>query len=254
GEIKDGEQTAQSLICNECKKLFRDAASAQRHAMKTEHQDFSESTEVIKPLTEEEKKQKLAELKARLAEKRALQAKESIEEQKQAERIRRKAGQDLTAVKEELESKEIKKAFEAKKKEKEMDRLAKAKIKAQIEQDKLERQAKREAAKRQAEGQSPIPNTTATSTASVNKPIKSSDYTDARLQIRIPGVAPVTNTFPADSTLADVVDYLKNNSGCINPFTLSTTFPRKTFGDDDQQKTLKELNLVPSSALVLNFV
>ena len=24
GEIKDGEQTAQSLICNDCQKLFRD--------------------------------------------------------------------------------------------------------------------------------------------------------------------------------------------------------------------------------------
>lgn len=27
GEIKDGEQTAQSLICNDCQKLFRDGKS-----------------------------------------------------------------------------------------------------------------------------------------------------------------------------------------------------------------------------------
>ncbi|CAO3612887.1 unnamed protein product [Cunninghamella blakesleeana] len=254
GEIKDGEQTAQSLVCNICQKLFRDASAAQRHAIKTEHQDFSESTEIIKPLTEEEKKQKLAELKAKLAEKRALQAKESIEDQKQAERIRRKAGQDMSAVKEELESKEIKKAFDQKKKEKELDRIAKAKVKAQIEQDKLERQAKREANKKQATGQPQTSNITPTTPAAItNKPIKTSDYTDARLQIRIPNQAPVTHTFSADASLADVTDHLKN-LGCNNPFTLSTTFPRKTFGESDQQKTLKELNLVPSSALVLNYI
>lgn len=163
GEIKDGEQTAQSLICNDCQKLFRDgksfealakkkfrnssnlpllAASAERHAIKTQHQNFSESTEIIKPLTEEEKKQKLAELKARLAEKRAKESESSIEERKQAERIRRKAGQDMSAVKEEMEAKEMKKVFDAKKREKELDRIAKANIKAKIEQDKLERQAK----------------------------------------------------------------------------------------------------------------
>lgn len=160
GEIVDGEQTAQSLICNDCQKLFRDgksfkfltknvfinifllATSAERHAIKTQHQNFSESTEIIKPLTEEEKKQKLAELKARLAEKRAKESESSIEERKQAERIRRKAGQDMSAVKEEMEAKEMKKVFDAKKREKELDRIAKANIKAKIEQDKLERQAK----------------------------------------------------------------------------------------------------------------
>jgi Fe2+ transport system protein B len=118
------------------------ATSAERHAIKTQHQNFSESTQVIKPLTEEEKKQKLAELKARLAEKRAQDSQASIEEQKQAERLRRKAGQDMTSVKEQLEAKEMKKMVDAKKREKELDRIAKANIKAKIEQDKLERQAK----------------------------------------------------------------------------------------------------------------
>jgi Fe2+ transport system protein B len=122
--------------------LFIVATSAERHAIKTQHQNFSESTQVIKPLTEEEKKQKLAELKARLAEKRAMDSQTNIEEQKQAERLRRKAGQDMSSVKEQLEAKEMKKMVDAKKREKELDRIAKANIKAKIEQDKLERQAK----------------------------------------------------------------------------------------------------------------
>ncbi|RIA96957.1 hypothetical protein C1645_753939 [Glomus cerebriforme] len=35
GEIRDGEQTAQSLQCNDCQKLFRDVSAAERHASKS---------------------------------------------------------------------------------------------------------------------------------------------------------------------------------------------------------------------------
>ena len=122
--------------------LYIIAASAERHAIKTSHQNFSESTQAIAPLTEEEKQAKLSELKARLAEKRAAKAEQEKEERKQVEKIRRKAGQDLSAVKQNLEEKEIKKAFELKKREKEQERIAKAKVKAQIEADKKERAAK----------------------------------------------------------------------------------------------------------------
>lgn len=118
------------------------AAAAERHAIRTTHQNFSESTEAIKPLTEEEKKEKLAELKARMAEKRALRQLQEKEEQKSNEKIRRKTGQEITLAKEKLEEEQLKKAFDAKKKEKEADKLAKAKIRAQIEADKKERAAK----------------------------------------------------------------------------------------------------------------
>ncbi|KAI9256459.1 ubiquitin-related domain-containing protein [Phascolomyces articulosus] len=251
GEIQDGEQTAQSLICNDCSKLFRDAASAERHAIKTSHQNFSESTQVIAPLTEEEKKAKLAELKARLAEKRAAKAQEEIAERKQQEKIRRKAGQDMSAVKQNMEEKEIKKAFEQKKREKEQDKIAKAKVKAQIEADKKERAAKREAAKRAAQEAQVLTTPAPPSAAAASSGVKK-EYNEARLQFRVPGVAPLTHTFPADATLQQVNEYLQSN-GCDRPFTLSMTFPRKTFGEGDLNKTLKELNLVPSSALVLAY-
>ncbi|KAG1177066.1 hypothetical protein G6F70_005303 [Rhizopus microsporus] len=248
GEIQQGEQTASSLICNDCQKLFRDATGAERHAARTGHQNFAESTEVIKPLTEEEKKQKLAELRSRMAEKRAIREAQEAAERREAERIRRKAGKEISAAKEELQAKEIKQAFEMKKKEKELDRIAKAKVKAQIEADKRERAAKREAAKQSQAESAPAPAATSTSQPAVKK-----EYNDARLQIRIPGMSPVTNTFSATSTLSEVYSFLQSQ-GCTNPFTLSTTFPRKTFGEEDKEKTLKELNLVPSAALILAFI
>ncbi|CAO3678763.1 unnamed protein product [Umbelopsis vinacea] len=247
GEIKEGEQTAQSLICNDCQKLFRDAAAAERHAIRTTHQNFSESTEAIKPLTEEEKKEKLAELKARMAEKRALRQLQEKEEQKSNEKIRRKTGQEITLAKEKLEEEQLKKAFDAKKKEKEADKLAKAKIRAQIEADKKERAAKRDASKQATQAQA------SALAAEAAKPTVKKEYTDARLQIRLSGGAPITQTFPATNQLEDVARFLRDN-GHAQSFTLSTPFPRKTFQADDYSKTLKELDLVPSGVLLLNTV
>ena len=61
---------AQSYKCNECGKLFSSMASLELHANKTGHSDFSESTEAIKPLTEEEKAAKMVEITALLKKKK----------------------------------------------------------------------------------------------------------------------------------------------------------------------------------------
>ena len=68
--LKPGEE-AKSLVCNDCGRKFRSQAQAEFHATKSGHVDFAESTEEIAPLTEEEKKAKLEDLRQKLAEKRA---------------------------------------------------------------------------------------------------------------------------------------------------------------------------------------
>lgn len=50
------------------------------HAARTKHEAFSESTEVMKPLTEEEKKERLAALQKRLKEARAKKEEEEKRE------------------------------------------------------------------------------------------------------------------------------------------------------------------------------
>lgn len=117
-------------------------------------------------------------LKNRLAEKRAAREQAEIDERKQAEKIRRKAGQDLTSVKEALEAKEIKKIYDQKKREKEEEKIAKAKIKAQIEQDRKERAAKKEASKQVHQAQAQ-----ADAVAAAQPPAAKKEYTEARLQV-----------------------------------------------------------------------
>lgn len=69
-DLKPGEE-AKSLVCTDCGRKLRSHAQAELHASKTSHMNFSESTEEIAPLTEEEKRAKLEELRAKAAAKRA---------------------------------------------------------------------------------------------------------------------------------------------------------------------------------------
>lgn len=68
--LQPGEE-AHSLVCNECGKKLRSRAQAEIHASKTQHLGFAESLEEVAPLTEEEKKARLDDLRQKLAEKRA---------------------------------------------------------------------------------------------------------------------------------------------------------------------------------------
>ncbi|KAF9425895.1 UBX domain-containing protein 1 [Podila epigama] len=243
--IQEGEQTAQSLICQDCNMILRDESAAQRHAMRTEHVNFAESTTVIKPLTEEEKKEKLAELKQRLAEKRAAKLQEEKEDAKLSEKIRRKAGQDLTEAKARLEEKEMKKLVEAKKREKEQDRLAKLAIKAKIEADKAERLRKRQEATQQIqqEAQAAAAAATAVTPSRVV-------YTETRIMIRQPeGQQPLQASFQASDKLKAVFDLVRGQRQ--GPFQMMTMYPRKVYTEAEEDKTLEELGLVPSSVLVV---
>jgi len=248
GEIKDGEQTAQSLQCNDCGKLFRDAAAAEFHAVKTQHINFSESTTAIKPLREEEKRAKLADTRQRLAEVRAAKKLEELEEMKKSEKIRRSTGKEITEAKEHIAQLEMKKALAERSREKEEEKKAKEKVRRLVEQDKLERAAKKEKAKQARD--TAAAEEAAVAAAASTAPAAPKEYTEARLQIRLDtGGPPLMHTFPAETLLAEVYEYVAENRPGDGAFKLSTAFPRTVLSD--QTKTLKELNLVPSTALIV---
>jgi hypothetical protein len=82
--LNEGE-VAKSLVCDECGKRFRSEAQASFHAEKSGHTDFSQSTEEIAPLTEEEKKAKLEELRQKLAAKRSQMSEQDLIDKKKNE-------------------------------------------------------------------------------------------------------------------------------------------------------------------------
>lgn len=79
--------------------MFADTAALEYHAMKTNHSNFSESTEEKKPLTEEERKEQMKILEERLKEKRKERINKEQEEDLEREKLRIRSGKELNAAK-----------------------------------------------------------------------------------------------------------------------------------------------------------
>ncbi|KXT11332.1 hypothetical protein AC579_9471 [Pseudocercospora musae] len=247
-QLEAGEQ-ARSMVCNECQKKFRSMAQAQFHAEKSGHTDFAESSEELAPLTEAEKAQRLQELKAKLAEKRAAQAIADKADQKRNEEIRKKHTKENDDAKEELQRKEQIKEAQKKKQEKADDIAAKKRIREKIEADKAARKAKAEEAKRMRENPDAY-NPGAPSAAGgelAAAPTPKANHSEARLRLQTTS-GNIMKTFPAETTLFEVAAAIEQENG-TKATSFGINFPRKTFAYEDFGMTLKECGLVPSAAL-----
>ncbi|KZP08353.1 hypothetical protein FIBSPDRAFT_939043 [Athelia psychrophila] len=263
GGTSAADLEARSIKCQECGKVFRNTAMANFHAEKSGHDQFEESTEEIKPLTEEEKAERLKELREKMVEKRAKKAAEDLKEHKVNENLRRKTGKEQNQFKEDLKVKEAMKEAAQKKKDKVDDARAKAAIKAQIELDKKARTDKFAREKAIRDGQ-PIAGegvqaSSSATPAAAGKPtagVAGKDYKETRLQIRMAtGGQPYTTTLPSESTLREVAEFLAGQTINVDVETVSftQTFPRKQFTSADFSKTLKELGLTPSASDICQY-
>ncbi|KAL4878570.1 hypothetical protein BJY04DRAFT_221069 [Aspergillus karnatakaensis] len=249
--LQPGEE-ARSLVCNECGKKFRSHAQAEFHASKTEHVDFAESTEELAPLTEEEKKARLQELREKLAAKRAGLSEQDKLDKKRNEEIRRKATKESQDAKEELQRKQMLKEAALKKKDKQDEIDAKRRVKARIEADKEERRLRAEREKAERAGLAPpvqadpVPATTASAPVA-SKP--ASAYTEARLRFQTPK-GNIMKTLPVETTLFEVAEALKSEDG-VAVQSFRQNFPRKVFNSEFFGESLKDLGLIPSASLVV---
>ncbi|KAF2153120.1 hypothetical protein K461DRAFT_277922 [Myriangium duriaei CBS 260.36] len=243
-------ENARSLVCKDCGKKFRSHAQAEFHASKTEHVNFDESTEEIAPLTEEEKKAKLEELRQKLALKRAGQADQDKIDKKRNEEISRKKTKDAQDIKEDLQKKEQIKEAAKKRQDKIDDMEAKKRIKAKIEADKEARRLKAEQEKAARAGQPiPVAQEAAAPAPKPAAPRAAASYTEARLRLQT-SAGTLQKTFPAETTLFEVAQAISSESG-VQVTSFTTNFPKKTYDGQDLGQTLKEAGLVPSAALIV---
>lgn len=77
------------------------------HASKTKHENFSESSEAIKPLTAEEKAAKVLEIREKIKVHQAKKAKLEAEENREKEKKRREDGKAMISHKEAARDREI---------------------------------------------------------------------------------------------------------------------------------------------------
>ncbi|KAL8623006.1 hypothetical protein ACOMHN_027126 [Nucella lapillus] len=240
---------AKSLKCDECGKLLKSELDVQAHAARTQHSSFSESVEEIKPLTEEEKAAQKERLLEKMKQKRLEKEEQEKKEQIQREKMRRSTGKDMSGVKQKMEEAEMRKIAEERRREKLEEKMARQRVKDEIEKDKAERAAKFAKAGSSQSGGAATQGAPAASPAA---PSAKKDYSETRLQIRLTDGKALTQSFNVKEPLAAVRVYISMNRTDGNgPFTLMTTFPRKVFTEEDMDKPLTELGLVPSAVLVV---
>jgi UBX domain-containing protein 1/4 len=136
-----GGAVAQSYKCNECGKILSNMANLELHANQTGHSDFEESTVRVKPMTEEEKQAKIAEIKNLLQAKRAEREEEEKVDQITREKQRRMMGKEMVKTREQLEAEQRKREAQQRKREKEDFRRERERIRAELAKDKAERAA-----------------------------------------------------------------------------------------------------------------
>ena len=241
---------AKSYVCNECGKRMRGMREVEFHSTKSDHTDFSESTEEIAPLTEEEKAQKLAELRERANARKAAQSEQDKVEAKRNEQISRKKNKETEDLKEQMRVKEQIKDAEKQRREKQDAIDAKKRIQAKIAADKEERRLKNEREKAERAGQA-LPQPTASGPVSsgptTSKP--ASAYTETRLRFQTPN-GNILKTYPVETTLFEIASALADELGQeVESFT--QTFPKKVFDKEFFGETLKDLKMVPSASLIV---
>jgi len=244
---------ALSLVCDDCGKRLRSENDVQLHAARSGHSNFSESTEEIKPLTEEEKKQQLEKIQQRLKERKEQKLAEEKKNALEKEKSRRKMGKEMTSIKQKMELQEAQKIANERKRERMEERLARQRVKDQIARDRAER------AEKFGKGGTDLRSDNAAASAILAQPVQPAaaavekkQHTTCKLQFRLTNGSTITGTFQATDTLETVRSYVhENRTDGSAPFNLMTTFPRKTYTDGDLGTSLQEAGLVPSAVLIL---
>ncbi|KAH8402843.1 hypothetical protein KR222_002661 [Zaprionus bogoriensis] len=249
-----GAAEAKSLKCDDCGKVLKDQTEVGYHAAKTGHSNFSESTEEKKALTEDEKKAQLALIEEKLKQKRVEREEREKADALEREKNRIRSGKDMTEARRRMEEIEMKKIVDQRKREKEEEKAARDRVRAQIEADKAARKARE---LKQSPGgtllSDAVPSVSSTTTATSPTAVKSPprDYTETRIQVRLQDGSTLASEFNVKEPLSVVRVFIQVETGIETPFALMTTFPRKIFADEDYEKPLEVLGLVPSAVVIM---
>lgn len=207
------------------------------------------------PLTEEEKERQTKRMMELIAQKQQEREEREKRERIEQEKQRRKHGQELSVIRQKMQDQEMQKAAEDRRREKQEERLARERVREKIARDKAERARRYGGASSDPISppvESPLPASTPSPSSPVQEP-PTKEYDQCRIQVRLLDGTALSHTFRAREQLAAVRLYVEQNwpGRPEGPFNLLTSFPRRVFTDEDMEKPLQELGLVPSAVLIV---
>lgn len=209
----------------------------------------SEISDKSEAETEEERQEKIKRAMQLIEEKRIERVKEEQRLEQEREIRRRKEGQELQKLKNWQDDQELQQLKDERKKEKLEAMEARRRVLEQIEEDKKER------ARRFNMSQTPSQEPDLVCQKPPKKDVQATAPSDsAKIQFKKPDGEAEIVTFDATMVFGDLHSFVETDllqGFNIKEFTLATTFPRHEFTADDFGKTLVELNLAPSSVLLI---
>jgi len=204
-------------------------------------------TPLVQPL--EKRVEKANELLAALRKKKE---DEEREKEKTEERERRELGKQLQQFKQAQQEREQRELAESRQKQKREEKEALEKIRQQIAQDKADRAARYQTAQAAEEERRKAAQIAQEQLKQERAAVAAARSAFTRLQFRLPDGSTRTDQFASDQHLIDVANYIDRE---IQPpfktYSLCTTFPRRQFTGTDMHKSLLELDLTPSAALLI---
>jgi len=207
----------------------------------------SEATPAVLPL--EVRVEKANELVTELRRKKE---EEEREKEKREERERRERGKQVHQMKQAQQEREQRELVESRQKQKREEKEALDKIRQQIAQDKADRAARYQNAKASEEERKKAAQIAQEQLKQERAAVAAARSAFTRLQFRLPDGSTCTHQFASDQKLADVANHIDQQ---IQPpfksYSLCTTFPRRVLASEDMGRSLCELDLTPSAALLI---
>uniref|UniRef100_A0A8C4SJ74 UBX domain-containing protein 4 n=1 Tax=Erpetoichthys calabaricus TaxID=27687 RepID=A0A8C4SJ74_ERPCA len=196
---------------------------------------------------------KVERLTKKLEARRELKKKDEEENEIKKEIERRKLGKEMLEFKKKQEGEKTKRMLEERNREKAEEKAARDRVKQQIALDRVERAARYAKTKEEVEAAKAAALEARQAELDARREAAAKERsTIARIQFRLPDGSFVTNQFPSESRLEEARQFVAQEVGNkYGNFSLATMFPRREFTMEDLNKTLLDLELVPSASVVL---
>lgn len=241
----ENEEKPVDVVCENgvCIKVPQDTASTSTkmdEKPKVEEKKDDSSAFLEQEKQELSKEEKIERAKQLVEEKREAKRLQEEEDAKKKEIERRKLGQEVQKMQRSQQDQELKNLLEERQRAKNEEKAARDRILAQIAQDKADRAA------RFAPSPAPQP---------VERPpaaAAASSSNIAHLQFRLPDGVSRSHEFEASATLSEVRAYISANLNLpFRTYSLSMTFPRREFAPEDNDSTLRDLELCPNAVIMI---
>ncbi|XP_036401134.1 UBX domain-containing protein 4-like isoform X1 [Megalops cyprinoides] len=245
--------TASSAAPKESLSTSVEEGGASGHVTPGEDRSVSSDDVSLTSQTDESLDAKVERLTKKLEQRQEQKKREEEESGVRKEVERRKLGKEMLHYKRKQEEERTKHMLEERNREKAEEKAARERVRQQIAMDRADRASRYGRSQEEVEAAKAAALESQRAEQAARKDTSPRERSAiARIQFRLPDGSSFTNQFPSEAKLQEAWQFAAQEVGNrYGHFALATMFPRREFTGEDLERTLLELELVPSASIVL---